>query len=370
MPISASYLAVLLGAGTLFSGPLSMPPLSPAPSDSRPAGPKPDDATLPPPRVDAPTQPPLKSEAGRMGTIVEEPAPAPHEQTAGSVAGPVPVLLPQQFREEPAPMPREQTPMPGRFWMPGAPRDASLADVESLHREIESLRLEREAMLAEETDLITAKDMHSAKKTDANLQKQIAELMVRVAQQAKKASETASGPPPSTAKSKPVPSRPRQAVHADGQGGGSHQQAETGPVPIVLPDKSLQPVLPSASAKKPDDNVRVITDAPVDPLALAQSLFRMGNHAEALKAYRKLDKEDQKPEDRTAIQYMMACCLRKLGKLDEASVLYREVANSPGNDFLMENAQWYLRTTKERRELEAQLEELRQRRQALKPRKS
>ena len=97
--------------------------------------------------------------------------------------------------------------------------------------------------------------------------------------------------------------------------------------------------------------------------------FPGGGLRGSVNAYRKLDKDDQRPEERAPVQYMMACCLRKLGKVDEASALYREVANSPGSDFLGENSQWYLRTMKDRRELEAQLDELRQRRQAMKPRK-
>jgi hypothetical protein len=112
-----------------------------------------------------------------------------------------------------------------------------------------------------------------------------------------------------------------------------------------------------------------LTDAPVDPLSLAQALYLAGDHEAALNAYRQLEQGEQKPDERIAIQYMIACCLRKLGKLDEATLLYREVANSGGNDILVENAQWYLRAIKDRRELEGQLDELRQRRQTLMPRK-
>lgn len=113
-----------------------------------------------------------------------------------------------------------------------------------------------------------------------------------------------------------------------------------------------------------------MTEAPVDPLTLAQALFQSGDSAAALAAYRKLEQEEQKPDDRITIQYMIACCLRKLGKADEASVMYREVANSGGSEVLVESAQWYLRALRERHELEAQLQQLRQRRQAITPRKS
>jgi tetratricopeptide (TPR) repeat protein len=232
-----------------------------------------------------------------------------------------------------------------------------------LHRETESLRLERESMLAEKTDLLTAKDFHAAKSTEAHLQKRIAELLVRVAQQTKKVNEKAAAASPQRVASE------KSRAEAKGSPSLVILQPSPSTPPSAPPAQPPAPPSPTASVKQTDDTPKVVTDAPVDPLALAQSLFRAGNFAEALNAYHKLDKDDQKPEERVAIQYMIACCLRRLGKVDEASALYREVANAPGNDFLSENAQWHLRTMKERHELEARLEELRQRHQALKSRK-
>gem|GEM_PF-6843528 len=375
-----SYLVGFLGAGSLSSAtPGTLPPSVPPAKRGQPvaqarpalalayaAGWQAEDAALPPPRADASTPPPSSGE-GKMGTIVEEPAPAPHElpQPSGGTAVPSAPL----FRDEPAPMPREQTP-PARFGKPGVPHDPSLPDVQSLHREIENLRVERAAMLAEETDLTTARDLRTAKSAQADLQKRIVELIAKVAQQAKKEKEAA------TASSR-TPARDQKSEIKD-------QKSAAGPTLSVQSALPVQPPhrpSPSASAKLPEVpkqnegtkkegmQSEAVTDAPVDPLALAQSLFRAGDYAAALDAYRKLDKEDQKLEDRITIQYMMACCLRKLGQVDKASLLYREVANSSGNEFVVENAQWYLRAMKERRELEAQLEELRQRRQAMTPRK-
>jgi tetratricopeptide (TPR) repeat protein len=363
MPVSASYLFMLLGAGSLFLEPLPTPLLSPPPSDAKPADPKPDESTLPP-RQDVPSLPSSPTQ-GKTGTIVEELALPPHEQSAG----PIPILPPRRFREEAAPMPHEQTPTPPVcLRMPGASRDPSLPDIEALRRETESLRLEREAMLAEETELVAAKDFYAGTEPEANLQKRIAELLVRLAQPTKNANETAAAPlAAGSEKSVAANGQRPPAGGADLRADGLQQPTDAGHVPVVSPAQLPPP--PIASVNEPEDTPKVVTDAPVDPLALAQSLFRVGDFTAALDAYRKLDKEDLKSEERAAIQYMTACCLRKLGKVDEASALYREVAHTPGNDFLSENAQWYLRTMKERRELEAQFEELRQRRQALNARK-
>jgi hypothetical protein len=366
MHVLASYLVGFLGAGSLFSATLCTLPNSSPPVESKPAEPVPENVALPPPRAVAPTPSPSAAQ-GNMGTVVEEPAPAPHELPQPPGGSGVPQILP--FREEPAPMPREQTPPPNRFWMPGAPREPSLTDVQSLHRETESLRMDRAQMLAEETDLITAKDSRAAKSTEADLQKRIVELIAKVAQQARKEKEMASTSQPDAAKS--------TAANGSPQPAGSSNQRPDGIHPPSMPSQpSLPPTPGSASTTLPDvikkslgTSSEAVTDTPVDPLALAQSLFRARDYPAALNAYRKLDKEDQKSEERIGIQYMMACCLRKLGKVDEASMMYREVANASANEFVVENAQWYLRTMKERRELDAELDQLRQRRQAITPRK-
>lgn len=355
MHISAISSVVLLGTGWLFSAQPPVPPRSPDPTASQAAVPPLDYSSLPPPRTVPRSTP--------SSPILEEPAPAPHEQPSAAI----PVAPPGQFREEPAPMPREQAPMPARFFVPGGPRDPSLPDIDSLHRELEKLKMEREAMLAEEMDLVTAKDLRSSKSEQANLRKRLTELLAKTVQQVRREREAAEvvrsqgGNGNEKGLQTPAPSRPTTTAGASGS-----------PLP-KLPDRVLaqsqHPSAPSTPSQHPESPAKVVTDAPVDPLALAQWLFRTGDYTAALNTYRKLDPEQQKPEDRIANQYMMACCLRKLGKMDEATVLYREVANTAGDDFLMENAQWYLRTLKERCDLEGLLTELRQRRQAVIPRK-
>jgi hypothetical protein len=98
---------------------------------------------------------------------------------------------------------------------------------------------------------------------------------------------------------------------------------------------------------------------------LAQALFRTGDYEGALSTFRLLDLAGLHRADRSAVQYLMACCLRRLGKLDQAAALYREIVNSGDDDMLAECAQWQLGAIQWRQTLQAQLEGLRQRRQAL-----
>lgn len=260
-------------------------------------------------------------------------------------------------------MPREQTPSPPRLLMPAAPRDAIAPDVATLHRELEILRMEREAMLVEEMDLVTAKDLRATRSNDvAKYRKRISELLARAAEKARK-----DNAPPTSPAPQPTPKGP--ATQAPNQPPAPLISPSAPATVANPPESSPRPMSTTPTIKPADNSARVVTDTPVDPLALAQSYFQAGDYAAALNAYRKLEQEQPRAEDLVIIQYMRACCLRKLGKLDEASVLYREAANTAGNEFVAENAQWYLRTMKERRELEAQLDELRQRRQSLMPRK-
>jgi hypothetical protein len=332
----ANGLVVLVGVGLLTA---AAPPLSFSPPSSNEQGPSLGNEALPSPRA-LPTGPPR-----------EELAPAPREQTTfpnneGTLG---------QAHEELAPLPHTTVPGPPRLAIPSYIRSAPPIEVQALRRELEGLRMEREAMLNEQLSLLTARSIHGDGDESARLRRRITELLTKAAVRTKNRSTP-------TAKSNTDKTTPQ-----------TPQTPQTTRNPPSLPaapaTRPAQPTPPAQSAKTPDRAAKTLTDAPVDPLALARSLFQVGDTAAALTKYRKLEREEQKTEDRITIQYMMACCLRKLGKIEEASVLYREVGNSGGNEVLVENAQWYLKAMKERRELESQFDEIHQRRKALTPRK-
>jgi tetratricopeptide (TPR) repeat protein len=119
------------------------------------------------------------------------------------------------------------------------------------------------------------------------------------------------------------------------------------------PDHSPSPKIPA------DDHSK-----PLDPLNQAQSLYKTGNFDAALRAFRLVDSSSLGSEDKAFVQYMTASCLRRLGRNTEAMSIYREVADAKEDAFLAECAIWQLSNLRWRKELQTQLDELRERRKA------
>jgi tetratricopeptide (TPR) repeat protein len=219
--------------------------------------------------------------------------------------------------EEKLPRPRLDVRTPSPDALP--PRTG--ADLQGLRREVERLKAARQALEDERRKALPALTSPPGESEEAaRLRLQIAELLARVGKRGKpeKAPEEKAPPP----------------------------QPEPPPAPKTPENKTL-------------------SDRPVDPLALGHALFRTENYEAALKAYQQIDVNALSPTDRLMVQYATASCLRKLGRVEEAMVLYREVANSGGDELLVENAQWHLNAIKWQRDLEAQIDQVRQRRQAL-----
>jgi hypothetical protein len=151
------------------------------------------------------------------------------------------------------------------------------------------------------------------------------------------------------------------------------EKAPSSPGPMIMP---LVPIPREASATVPQKPtpgtkanvaeipISVALNRPIDALALAQSLFRTDDYAGALRAYRMVDPSSLAADNRLIVPYMIATCLRNQGKLAEASTLFREVANAKGGDILVDCAQWQLSSIEWRQQLQAELDQVRQRRKA------
>jgi hypothetical protein len=100
---------------------------------------------------------------------------------------------------------------------------------------------------------------------------------------------------------------------------------------------------------------------------VAQNYFKAGEYEAALEAFRRVTFDDfAGAKERLPVRYMIATCLRKLGKTDEAAGIYRELAGAQGDPFIAESARWQLSNMSWKREMEERLAQLGLRNDALK----
>lgn len=103
---------------------------------------------------------------------------------------------------------------------------------------------------------------------------------------------------------------------------------------------------------------------PIDTLRRAMNLFRDNDFEAALTVFGQLlqDPGQLPREDRVFVRYMAASCLRRLGRVGEAQIAYRETAELAEQDeFFAEAATVQLSLIRSSQELEAQLAQLRAR---------
>lgn len=133
--------------------------------------------------------------------------------------------------------------------------------------------------------------------------------------------------------------------------------------PAVAPPVAAP--VPTAVAPPPKplpERPKFLTDDPaqsIDPLRMAQNLYRAGDHESALKAFYLIDLNRLAREDRAFVLYMSACYLRSQGKPSEAAVRFREIADAKDDTFLTESAISQLEMMNKSKELEALSEQLR-----------
>jgi hypothetical protein len=118
---------------------------------------------------------------------------------------------------------------------------------------------------------------------------------------------------------------------------------------------------PKATTKREEVRERVpVVAAPPSPVQVGQDQFRASQYDAALLTFRGIDAEKLSKDERVLVQYLTAGCLRNLGQLDEAVVLYRAVADSRGDEAVVENANWLLKAIESRRSLQRELTAMRE----------
>jgi TolA-binding protein len=151
----------------------------------------------------------------------------------------------------------------------------------------------------------------------------------------------------------------------------SRSPTPAAPKELDINSKKIEPlpVGPSKTQETPPplktDGAAIPVEEPVDPISEAHSLFRARRFEEALASFRQVDLKGKKAEARAPVQYLMAICLLHLGKTDEATALFRDVANSRGDEKLASYAQWQLELLRWQRDVQEKLQGHRERRLAL-----
>lgn len=129
---------------------------------------------------------------------------------------------------------------------------------------------------------------------------------------------------------------------------------ENRPMPSTVipaqPPRNTKPILPMTDGR------------PVDGIREGMNFFRDNDFNSALFAFKSLDVNSlASREDRAFVQYMKACCFRRLNRMNDSVNLFREVADAHDDEFLAECAIWQLTMIRQAQDLQIQIDQLRAR---------
>ena len=143
------------------------------------------------------------------------------------------------------------------------------------------------------------------------------------------------------------------------------QLAERGPQKRETPtNQTTRQTTPEAND---DADLQLLIDSgqAIDPFALGRALFRMNEFDRAEKAFRGVTPNGQ---NETYLNYLIATCLRKQNKIEEAKAIYQKIVlDNDADPILVESAQWQLSNIYWRQKMEFQLKRLREVRQGVAP---
>ncbi len=128
------------------------------------------------------------------------------------------------------------------------------------------------------------------------------------------------------------------------------------------PQKLAPPPGPRIGATKAETKLEktthpLITDKIVDPFALGRALFRSDDYSGAEQAFRKVKVTD---DNRLILQYLIATCLRKQTRWEQAAKAYRVVSENKDDLALRDLALWQLENIRWYQQTELQLDQLRE----------
>jgi TolA-binding protein len=165
------------------------------------------------------------------------------------------------------------------------------------------------------------------------------------------------------------PGEPTPTVAAPSEAADAAKTAAVHAPPVTTPTATLpvtsDTALPdvnqaadSAEAKQPSEAIVqavAMLDGPVDPLGFANNLYATGEFQLALELYQKIDRSNVGPPDWLWIEYQIANCQRRLGKMAEAERGFRIVTSRDKNSWIGQNARWWLDVGDRTQKLQARI---------------
>ncbi|MEC8554260.1 MAG: hypothetical protein VXZ82_04550 [Planctomycetota bacterium] len=122
---------------------------------------------------------------------------------------------------------------------------------------------------------------------------------------------------------------------------------------------SLTDIAPTVLTQggNPEDSMKRMLDAPVDPIRMAQSLYKTGNYEAAIHACNSLEEEKASKSDIEWAKFLTSLCLNHLGHAEQAVAKLREMSNAKELRYSVE-VKWWLDHYERRRSRQARVSQV------------
>lgn len=123
--------------------------------------------------------------------------------------------------------------------------------------------------------------------------------------------------------------------------------------------REIDPEVSSGRSSVAPASAAPVVDQPVDRVALADSLFAVGEYGFALDAYQQVETAELNAATQLWLHYQTACCLRRMGRTADAAREYRRVTAIADAGRVAEQSRWWLSVIDSRKELTDRIGRLR-----------
>ena len=237
-------------------------------------------------------------------------------------------------------------PLPSRALPRTAKPVEPKVDPEELKKAISELQKQRDAF--EATQSQANKSFDASQRRDQaeviKLRMRVRELLLRLQSRKQPITAVPTQPFESSDRRPPIPNVPAPPITTQN--------------PPALPSSPQPPKRTVPPLETPKEEI--LEGAPVAPLDRAQTLFRLGHYQKALAAFQRLDLTQLPREEQLNIQYFVANCLQKVGRISDATTAYQGIVSTDGTYPIKNIARWQLSNINFRSDLENDIKQLRQ----------